>query len=291
MKNMGDIRNRIKSIKQTSQITSAMYLLSTSRVRKALNRVERYRYYVKLLRESMREVIKKADEISHKYIVKRERARAAYIVIAGDKGMCGGYNNNVLEFALKKIKEKNADYILTIGHVARDFFESRGYQVDIEFLHLEQNPTMFSTRELVTDILDMYDNDLMDEVYVVFTSYESSVKQEPIQMKLLPIELYEYEDDYVVDIGELQKLYEPDEKVVLDNLVPQFIISLMFGAILQAYISEHTARLTAMESAKKNANEMIDKLTLLYNQARQYAITQEISEIVAAAESLGTGRQ
>jgi len=286
MATMGDIKHSIHSIAEMQQITRAMHLISTSKMRKAIVRYENNRVHFERVQSALKDILTHTRDLSHPYFGESEGGRAAYVVIAADKGMCGGYNHNVLNFALSAMQKSKERYILTIGQEARAFFERRGYMIDVEFLHVSQNPSLYNARNITRDILELYENGIMDEVYVVYTKFISAIRQEPRLLKLLPVSMANLagvstETQYS---GELY--YHPSPKKVFDILVPQYIVGLVYGCLVQSYASEHSARMTAMESATNNAEEMIANLTRQYNRARQYAITNEISEIIAALDAM-----
>jgi len=200
--------------------------------------------------------------------------------------MCGGYNHNVLNLALSAMQKNEERYILTVGQEARAYFDRRGFMVDVEFLHISQNPSLYNARNVTNDILELYENGIMDEVYVVYTKFISALRQEPRVLKLLPVSMSNFVDiqTEVQYSGELY--YHPSPKEVFDMLIPQYIVGLVYGCLVQSYASEHCARMTAMENATSNAEEMIDTLTRQYNRARQSAITNEISEIIGALDAI-----
>lgn len=286
MASMGDIKHSIRSISDTEQITRAMHLISTSKMKKAISKYESNHVHFERVQSALKDIFAHSHDLHHPYIGESEHGRAAYVVIAADKGLCGGYNHNVLNYALDLMKESEEKYILTVGQEARAFFDRRGYMIDVEFLHVSQNPSLYNARNITKDILELYDNGLMDEVYVVYTQFHSVLKQEPKVLKLLPLSMSNFEDVNTETQYSAEMNYHPSPKEVFDILVPQYIIGLVYGCLVQSYASEHCARMTAMENATKNAEEMISDLTKKYNQARQAAITNEISEIIGALEAL-----
>ncbi len=282
---MRDIKQRIKSINETQQITKAMHLISSAKVKKALQRYESNKSYQEKVRFTIKDILKHSESIEHIYLEHNEGERAAYVVISADKGLAGGYNHNVLNLALSHMKDKAEKYILTVGYVGKDFFEHEGYMVDVEFLHTAQDPSLYNARQIAYDILDLYESRMMDEVYVVYTAFISPVKQEPRVLKLLPVEISDFEDveamEYAADM-----LYLPSPKEVFDRLIPEYLIGLLYSTLVQSFVSEQYARMVAMDSATKNATKMINKLVSEYNRARQNQITQEITEIVSGADAL-----
>ena len=286
MANMGDIKHSIRSISDTEQITRAMHLISTSKMKKAINKFNSNHVHFERVQSAMKDIFTHTHEVSHPYIGESENGRAAFVVIAADKGLCGGYNHNILNFAEQKMRNSEEKYILTVGQEARAYFERRGYMIDVEFLHVSQDPSLYNARNITNDILELYDNGLMDEVYIAYTRFYSAIKQEPSLLKLLPLSMSNFESIDVETQYTAEMNYHPSPKEVFDILVPQYIVGLVYGCLVQSYASEHSARMTAMENATNNAEDMIDDLTKKYNRARQTAITNEISEINGALEAL-----
>jgi len=285
MQSISDIRHRIRTVKDTEQITRAMNLISVSKMRRAQQLFRSNFIYFEQVRATLKDILKHASGMTHNFLQKPERNRAAYVVIAGDKGLCGGYNHNILSFALDDIVTKAEKYILTVGYVARDFFESAGYEVDIDYIHTAQNPSLHNARRIASDIIGLYDSGIMDEVYIVFTEFLTPTRQRTKRIKLLPMEIGDFDDvdveyDYNVDV-----LYQPTPDHVFSTLVPQYIIGMVYSALVQASASEHSSRMIAMDTATRNAQEMLRDLTLKYNRARQERITNEIIEIVSGANA------
>jgi len=286
MINTNEIRHRIKTIQETRKITKAMNLIASSKFNKTLTKYKANLVYFNKVRYTLKDILAHSQDLTHPYCELREGKRAAYIVIAGDKGLCGSYNHNILNYAYDHMKDKEEKYIFVVGQIARDFFVHKNVNIDIEFLFASQNPTYFSAREIAEDVLNLYQNDMMDEVYVAYTYIESPVKQSPRVIKLLPLERSNFEDIELTEHYQTEILYHPSPKDVFDLLIPQYVIGLVYGALVQSFASEQRARMMAMDSASRNADDMIDKLDLKFNQARQSAITQEISEIVGGYMAL-----
>lgn len=286
MASMSDIRHSIRSISETEQITRAMHLISTSKMKKAISRYEANHVHFERVQSALKDMLMHTRELEHPYVGESEGGKAAYVVIAADKGLCGGYNHNVLNLALEHMQHSAERYILTVGQVARAFFDRRGYMVDVEFLHVSQNPSLYNARNITKDILELYGSGLMNEVYVVYTKFTSVLKQEPRVIKLLPVSISNFVDVETEAQYSGELFYHPSVKQVFDKLIPQYIIGLVYGCLVQSFASEQCARMTAMESATQNAEELISSLTMQYNRARQSAITNEISEIIGAMDAL-----
>ncbi len=286
MKSIADIRHSIRAIEDTAQITRAMNLISTAKMRKALKKYDANAVHFQRVQSTMKDILTHTKNLEHPYIGQSEGGRAAYVVIAADKGLCGGYNHNVLNFALKYMQKSKEKYILTVGQEVRVFFEKRDYMIDVEFLNMSQNPSLYNARSICNDLLDLYNSGLMDETYVIYTKYVSSTIQTPRVLKLLPINIdnfagIETEVSYTAEMN-----YHPTPESVFDTLVPQYVIGLIYGCMVQSYASEQCARMMAMDNATRNAEDMVSNLTQELNRARQSAVTSEICEIISALEVL-----
>lgn len=272
------IKHRIKSINDTHQITKAMELISVAKMRKAMLKQAASSVYFDRVRATLKDIMLHSTDIRNAYVRHRPDTRAAYIVIAGDKGLAGAFNNNVLNLAWQHIQTRPVHYVITIGQMARSFFESRDQAVDLEFTHAVTSPTLHDSRGIMRDILDLYDRNLMDEVYVVFTRMISSSVHEPTVVKLLPIEAKDIEVEEASSFrGEI--CYDPSPNEVLDILVPQYLVGMIYSTLIHSAASEHAARMMAMSNANKNADKMLDSLSLEYNRLRQSAITTELLDL------------
>lgn len=285
MRSVSDINNSIKAINQTSQITKAMKLIATSKMQKAISRYDANLLYFNSVRATLKDILVHSFDVHHTFFERHEEGIPAYIVIAADKGLAGGYNHNILNFAMD-FMTPGEKFVITIGQEARAFFERKKVPIDVEYLHIAQNPTLYEARNLVDDIAGTYRQGIMSEVYLIYTRYYSNIKQKPVALQLLPVEIQSFDDveipwDYQ---GELN--YHPSRRKVFDVLVPQYIIGLVYGALIQAFASENSARMMAMDNASRNADEMTAKLNIQMNHARQQAVTREITEIVGAMDAM-----
>lgn len=285
MQTASDIKNSIKAIQDISQITNAMKLISTSKMTRAIQRYEANLLYFDQVRAVLKHLLMTTDELHHTYLTPNTEGVPAYIVIAADKGLCGGYNYNVLNFAYKQM-QPGEKMITTIGQESRAFFERKNIMIDLEYLHIVQEPTLYEARNLTDDICRMYRDKLISEATLIYTRYYSRVKQAPVALKLLPVSESDFADVDVEASGVTDFSYHPSRHKVFDRLVPQYILGLVYGALVQAAASENSARLMAMDNAAKNADEMIRGLSVQLNHARQQAVTREITEIVSAVEAL-----
>ncbi len=285
MINMSGIKNRIGAIEQTRKITKAMHLISTVKMRKALEKHSMNKAYIDRIRSIIKDILLHSGDIEHSFLNENPGDRTAFIVIAGDKGLAGPYNHNVLKMAVRNIKDVDEKYIFTVGHMATSFFNRKNYMVDVEFLHTAQNPQLENARQIAEVIIDLYNQGLIDKVKVIYTHLFSTLSQQPRMLELLPLELSAFDDLKIDENFKGTFQYDPSPKVVFDEVVPQYIIGIVFAALVQSYASEQYSRMAAMESATENADKIITKLKLDYSRARQAAVTNEIIEIINGADA------
>lgn len=294
MHNVAEIRSRMHAIAQTRQITRAMNMISVSQLRKALALSDANQAYFDSVRCTIRDIISHSRGVEHPFFKHtHSTGHNAYIVIAGDKGFAGSYNNDVCSLALEHMKSRvsQEDHIFTIGYMTRDFFRKRGYEPDVQFLHVAQDPSLYNARRITAMILDLFRQKLMDRVYVAFTHMQSHAVQKPMVLQLLPVRMSSFEQGVreVNQPYEGELLYEPSPEAVLDTLVEQYLIGAVYTVLVQSYASEQSARMRATQSAMKNADEMLGKLGIEYNRVRQDGITNEIIETAAGASALLEG--
>ncbi len=277
---MKDIKRRIKSVGSTRQITKAMELVSSSKLRKAKQRAEQGRPYFTELYRSMCEIASANIDFSTVFTQKREVKNRLFIVIAGDRGLAGGYNSNLLKMAVAAHADDAAKpKIIAIGKKSIEFFSKRGYELVGSFADIAEDIRQTKAQDIANIAIDMFKKGEVDDVQLFYTTFVSSLTQEPQQMAVLPIKTQKLEN-----YGDMD--YDPSPEAVFDRIVPRFTASLLQCAVVESYASEQGARRTAMESATDNADAMIDSLSLLYNRARQASITQELTEIVGGANAL-----
>ena len=278
---MKDIKLRIKSVESTMQITKAMELVASSKLRKAKERQERCRPYFTGLKKTLDDIEAATSDFSSPYQQRREVKKRCLIVIAGDRGLAGGYNSNVFKAAQELMQGGEPVCVVPIGKRTVDFFTRRGVEImTTEFAEAAgiSVADCFTISNLVTK---GYREGQFDQVSILYTQFVSMLTQTPVSEELLPLEASEKKEHTG---AESLVLYEPSPSVVYDAIVPNYIAGMIYGAMCESVASELGARRTAMDAASKNAAEMIDDLSLRYNRARQGAITQEITEIVAGAE-------
>lgn len=284
-KGMREIKRQIKSVQNTRQITKAMEMVASAKLRRAQEKAQSSRPYVEKLREVVSSIANGADGISHPMLVTRPVKRTAYIIITSDGGLVGGYNANILRSLTDFIKNKHAskeEYgLFVIGRKGRDYLSRRQYPVVFDVTDLSDTPSFADIKSLAYQAVQGFELEEYDEVYLCYSKFINAITQRPTIDRLLPFESVEH--DGVTAAYE----YEPSPERVLEVLLPKYAETLIFAALLEGKASELGAKMTAMGSATKNATKMINELTLTYNRARQAAITQEITEIVAGANAQG----
>lgn len=284
MEKANEIRRHIGVVEETRKITNAMHLVATSRLRRVMSHIEYNRKYFVRIQLAMKDILSKSENLSHRYLTD-SGDRTTFIVIAGDKGLAGSYNSNVLNLAMEKITEcKNELSLIAVGLVAGEFFRQHGFDPDIEMMGTIQDPSLGNARKIAFDAMDLYDKGLTDEVHIIYTSFFGKTKNIPVVRRLLPLMKSDY-DNIKGSPYAGTMIYEPSPEELFSHLVPQYLIGIVFEALVQSYASEHFARMNAMRSATRNADDMLRKLKTQYNMARQAAITQEIAEITGLGEA------
>jgi F-type H+-transporting ATPase subunit gamma len=264
-----------------------MELVSTAKLKRAKDRVDITRPYFETVVSTVQDIIRNEKSLKHDYLNVRDVKKTLYIVVSADRGLCGGYNINVLKRTLADIDSHDKATCITIGKKARDFFKKNEVESLGEYLYISEKPTFADAQDIARKALKLYTDEKVDEIKLVYTRLVSTIAQEPHMLKLLPVEMPEEEakEDGDDEMKEFVS-YEPSAEAVLSYVIPKYMESTLFGALVESAASEQAARRMAMENASDNADDMIATLSLTYNQARQAAITQEISEIVSGAEAL-----
>ncbi|HHY40098.1 MAG TPA: ATP synthase F1 subunit gamma [Syntrophaceticus sp.] len=284
--NLRDIKRRIRSIKNTEQITKAMEMVAAARLRHAQERVEQARPYSQEIDALIKRVAGSFSDLTHPFFLARERQQVGYVIFTSDRGLCGAFNSHVIRRAeIELAKEKEAGLII-IGRKGRDYFRRRNYNILSEFVNIGDDPAVDQARGIARTLVDLYNGNIVDEVNLVYTEFISTGKQRPVVYKLLPLTQPSAGSEEAKDIKIIDYIIEPSPQDVLAMLLPRFIEAEVYRAVLESRASEEASRMIAMSQAKENAGEMIEQLTLLSNKLRQAAITKEIAEIVGGAEAL-----
>ncbi len=272
-----EIKNRIRSMQSTKQITKAMEMVAASKLRHAQARVINSRPYFEILYSTITDIVNSNTDFSSPYLVKRDVKKSLYVVIAGDRGLAGGYNSNILKLVSAEMDGKNIS-VLPIGKKAGDFFRYKDMPLLTERYSEAANMSIGDCFSIAKELCKAYLNGEYDEIVVGYTNFVSVLSQTPSTLRMLPLIQQAGKNSGVSDI-----LYEPDCTEVFDTIVPEYLGGILYGALCESRAAEQAARRTAMDSATQNAEEMIADLSLKFNQARQAAITQEITEIVAGS--------
>ena len=291
MASMREIKSRIRSIKETRQITKAMKLISAAKLKKARQQLEQTKPYFDKVKSTIADILLHSANIDNMFFDirnEKEGKKVGYIVITGDKSFAGGYNHNIIKLTEEKIKETPGALLFVAGHLGRSHFIRKNFNVDMEFDYSVQNPTVYRAREIAEIVLEKFSKGELDEVFLIYTRMMSAIRLEPTCMQLLPLTIEALKEDVEGSEIKLDETlsYEPSHKDVFDVLIPKYVKGIVYGALVEAFTSEQSARMSAMDNATANADEMLQKLNLYYNRARQAAITQEISEIVGGAAAL-----
>jgi F-type H+-transporting ATPase subunit gamma len=280
-----DIRKRIKSVKNTRQITKAMKMVSAAKLRKAQDNVIAARPYASTLDAVMAQLLsKEPGEVSHPLLARREVKRIEFVVVSSDRGLAGGFNSNITRRALKFLAEhkQREVTITTVGRKAGDFLRGRGYTIRKDWPGVLQKLSYAAAEAIAAEVTERFLSGQVDAVYFLFNEFVSAISQVPNLQQLLPFEPK-------ADAGQKpsgEYAYEPNPQAVLEKLIPQAVNVKVYRGLLESWAAEHAARMAAMENATKNAGDMIGTLTLFYNRTRQALITKELMEIVSGAEAL-----
>ena len=283
-----EIRDKITSVKSTQKITKAMEMVAASKMRKAQNRMHAARPYAQKIRSVVAHISKASLEYKHPFTIERDVKRVGYVVVSSDRGLCGGLNMNVFRKTVTDMLEwdnKNVEIdIATIGSKALAYFRRAGGKIVSEASHYGDKPNLSDLIGAITSMLKAYEDGAIDRLYIVSNEFVNTMTQSPVALQLLPVQADEAAAAEVPDFFDY--IYEPDAKPILDTVLKRYIESQVYQAVVENVACEQSARMVAMKSASDNAGDLIGELELIYNKARQSAITQEISEIVGGAAAV-----
>jgi len=290
MPSMRDIKRRRESIQSTEQITKAMMLVATVKLQKARQKAEASRPYTNALYRTIGEILRRTDETAHKYLRHPAEGKKAVILITGNRGLAGGYNMNTVRLVLDGPFDRENTVIYTIGRKGQEMLRARGYECADDWSEVVNAPLYKDAIAISGKILDRFEAGEISEIWLAYTEFKNTVVHVPKCIRLIPVAP---EDEHMASAVEGEKPddmlpmnYEPSDEEVLNQLIPQYMASVLYGGLLQAVASENGARMTAMDNATDNAEEMIQKLGLQYNRARQGSITQELTEIIAGRNAV-----
>ena len=290
MASMRDIKRRRTSIQSTQQITKAMKLVSTAKLQKARSRAEDSKAYFNCMYQTMTSLLAKAGNLDHPYVKSNGCEKKAIVVVTSNRGLAGGYNSNIVRLITGSDFKKEDVRIYAVGGKGLELLKHRGYEVVDDYSEITEEPVYDDAKVVATRLLDDFAKGEIGEIYLAYTFFKNTVSHIPTLMKVLPVEAQEAEEGEE-EANAVDKItpmnFEPEEEEAVRLLVPKYISSILYGAFIEAVASENGARMQAMDSATSNAEEMINDLELKYNRARQGAITQELTEIIAGAEAIG----
>lgn len=283
---MRDIKRRKESVASTGQITKAMKLVSTVKLQKAKTRAESNKPYFTMLYETMCSVLARSGGMEHKYLTAGESNRKAVIAITSNRGLAGGYNNNIVKEIAGAFKPEETD-IYALGKKGLEGLVRKGYHIVEDYSEVMNEPLYSDAIHIGKNVLASFESGRVGEIYLAYTNFKNTVVQEPVLIKLLPVDVSELMENMDVEIDATTLMnYEPEAEEALDMMIPKYMNNIIYGAFVEAVASENGARMQAMDSATKNAEDMIADLSLKYNRARQGSITQELTEIIAGAEAI-----
>ncbi|CUX32211.1 ATP synthase F1 subunit gamma [Clostridium sp. C105KSO13] len=291
MANIKEIQTRINSVKDTMKITNAMYMISSSKVKQAKKKLADTEPYFYGMQGEIARILRHVPELEHSHFDEREgippdERKIGSIVVTADKGLAGAYNHNIIKLEEELLKQPGIHKLFIVGELGRHYFSKRDVEIASQFQYTVQKPTMHRARNISSAILEQFEAGELDEVYILYTRMENSMLVEAEKVKLLPLER-EFFNPRTLPLNMYREeiVFYPSAKSVMDVIVPHYVTGMIYGCLVEAYASEHNARMTAMKSATDSAESIIKELSIQYNRARQAAITQEITEVCGGANA------
>ena len=284
MASMRDIKRRKGSIQSTQQITKAMKLVSTVKLQRAKQNAEKSQTYFHCMYNTVHSILRRTQNLEHKYLKSGESGKKAVIVITSNRGLAGGYNSNVIKLITQGELANEDLAIYALGKKGKDVL-AKNYEIRADYSDVIEDPVYAEAMKISKEVLSAFENGEISEIYLAYTGFKNTVVHIPTLLKLLPVEVSEEEETAQED-DHVMMNFEPEDEEALNLLIPKYITSLIYGGMIEAIASENGARMQAMDAATSNAEEMIEDLTLLYNRARQGSITQELTEIIAGANAI-----
>lgn len=292
-----EIKNHMNSVKDTQKITNAMYLIASTKLQKAKGELDQTRPYFTALQEEIKRLFRIDEKIDNKYFYPATGEHElpgsyGYLVITADKGLAGAYNQNVIKEAMKRMKEHEDPKLFVVGEYGRQFFKSHKIPIEKSFLYTAQNPTIHRAREISSILLDLFDKGELSKMFVIYTDMKNAINSQTCVSRLLPF----HRADFIVPDSHEKKIRTPFEflpsiEMCLNNVVPSYVTGFIYSALIDSFCSEQNSRMNAMDAANRNAQKLLDELSVEYNHIRQSAITQEITEISAGAKSMRDKRR
>ncbi|MBQ8318036.1 MAG: ATP synthase F1 subunit gamma [Lachnospiraceae bacterium] len=284
MASMRDIKRRKESVQSTQQITKAMKLVATVKLQKARGKAESNKPYFNMLYDTICSILSMTKNVDHRYLRDNDCEKKAVIVITSNRGLAGGYNSNIVKLITNGDFKKDETYVYAVGKKGIEGLTRKGFNIYKDFSEVINEPLFSDATQMTKELLTQYTQGEIGEIYIAYTNFKNTVTQEPVLRKLLPLSAEDFEEKEIDD--KLLMNFEPTPEDVLDKVIPKYMSNIIFGAFLESVASENGARMQAMDSATSNAEDMIASLSLKYNRARQSAITQELTEIIAGADAI-----
>lgn len=297
MANTKEIKNHINSVKDTQKITNAMYLIASTKLRKAKSDLDLTRPYFTSLQGEIKRIFRIAEDIENRYFypITGEHelpGSYGYLVITADKGLAGAYNQNVIKEAVKLMKQHENPKLFVVGEYGRHYFTSHNIPIEKSFLYTAQNPTIHRAREISNILLDLFNRRELAKIFIIYTDMQGAINSKACTTRLLPF----HRAQFIVPDSHEEEIktpfeFQPSIERVLDNIVPSYVTGFIYSALIDSFCSEQNARMNAMDSANRNAQKLLDELSVQYNHIRQSAITQEITEVSSGAKSMRRKRK
>lgn len=285
-----EIQDRMRSIKDTLKITNAMYMISSSKLKKSKKMLADTEPYFYTLQSEMSRILRHLPDMNSIYFktnaeIPERKRKAGYIVITADKGLAGSYNHNILKLAEEELEKRDDYKLFVLGELGRHYFEQKGINIDKQFHFVVQDPSLSRARRIAEDLLKLYHENQLDELYIIYTTMVNAMQEEAQVAQLLPLKKTDFKIPVPIDIPLEGLALKPSAEEVMDHIVPNYVVGFVYGALAEAFSCEQNARMMAMEGATNSAKQMLKELDIEYNRARQAAITQEITEVIAGAKS------
>ena len=285
-----EIQDRMRSIKDTLKITNAMYMISSSKLKKSKKMLADTEPYFYTLQSEMSRILRHLPDMNSIYFktnaeIPERKRKAGYIVITAEKGLDGSYNHNILKLAEEELEKRDDYKLFVLGELGRHYFEQKGINIDKQFHFVVQDPSLSRARRIAEDLLKLYHENQLDELYIIYTTMVNAMQEEAQVAQLLPLKKTDFKIPVPIDIPLEGLALKPSAEEVMDHIVPNYVVGFVYGALVEAFSCEQNARMMAMEGATNSAKQMLKELDIEYNRARQAAITQEITEVIAGAKS------
>lgn len=285
-----EIQDRMRSIKDTLKITNAMYMISSSKLKKSKKMLADIEPYFYTLQSEMSRILRHLPDMNSIYFktnaeIPERKRKSGYIVITADKGLAGSYNHNILKLVEEELEKRDDYKLFVLGELGRHYFEQKGINIDKQFHFVVQDPSLSRARRIAEDLLKLYHENQLDELYIIYTTMVNAMQEEAQVAQLLPLKKTDFKIPVPIDIPLEGLALKPSAEEVMDHIVPNYVVGFVYGALVEAFSCEQNARMMAMEGATNSAKQMLKELDIEYNRARQAAITQEITEVIAGAKS------